>query len=32
MIGWLVINWHEIGMHDYFVIGWWDMAMVWFRT
>jgi len=23
MIGWLVINWHEIGMHDYSMIGWW---------
>jgi len=29
MIGWLVEYWHEIGMHDKSMVGWWDMAMVW---
>jgi len=23
MIGWLVEYWHEIGMHDKSMIGWW---------
>jgi len=32
MIGWLVKYWHEIGMHDKSIIGWWDMAMVWVRN
>jgi len=29
MIGWLVICWHEIDMHDNSMVGWWSMAMVW---
>jgi len=28
MIGWLVGYWHEIGMLDKPMVGWWDMAMV----
>jgi len=23
MVGWFVVYWHEIGMHDYSMIGWW---------
>jgi len=23
--------WHGISMHDKFMLGWWDMILVWFR-
>jgi len=29
MFGWLVVYWHEIGMHDKSMVGWCDMAMIW---
>jgi len=32
MVGWFVVYWHEIGMHDYSMIGWWDMILVLFRA
>jgi len=32
MSGWLVVYWHEIGMHDNSMYGWWDMNMIWIRT
>jgi len=32
MIRWLVVYWHEIGMHDNSMLGWWCMVFVWFRT
>jgi len=25
------IGWNEIGMHDNFMLGWWDMILLWSR-
>jgi len=29
MMGWVVGYWYEFVMHDKFMVGWWDMTMVW---